>query len=294
MFTDTNTYEPPTNFLFLEATFGRIAKAGDRCEVFGGALRDQILGVKEVDIDIKVTKRLYLAFFKEMKRQFRVVSRTWTCIEYSHTYTREVLVIDTPTQQNLILDITFFRDENDDTPLDHTDMVDFTVNNLTQSLIGEDKGKIRVRYYPFSTVRMSYTEWLTECIRDVISGRLRCIYDQAHSYQFHTFVKWHMDTFEYRSRRLSKMKMKDAFKDSEVEYLTPFRFDQNIVYGFDIKVDEVEEDVCPVCILTWDEISTKIVTLKCRHTFCVACMDKYLKSDNSSLCCPVCKTNIEA
>jgi hypothetical protein len=293
-------YDIPSNFLFLEKTFDRLATTDeDRCEVFGGALRDQLLGVKEVDIDIKITKRLYEAFVIEMKRQFRLVSRTCTRKNNdARTYTRVILVINTPTQQSLSLDINFFKEdddyEDDNTPLDEN--VDFTVNNLRQSLIGENKGKLFVRIYPSSSVTMSYNEWLTECIRDVFTKRLRCIYDNVPYYfNIKKFVKWHAKTFEYRYKRLEKMKSKESFKDAKVEYLTNFRFDQKVVYGEfdDIIVDDVKEDNCPVCMVSWEEIITKIITLNCRHTFCVNCLDKHMNSARVCISCPICKQVVE-
>lgn len=282
MFSSIHKYEPIETLDYLVKIFNKICDDDDICYLYGGAVRDKLLGLKPIDYDIKISNNLYKSFLSTMIEHDRLLSRETVSMRNNRTnkykYTHDIVIINAPKQKKVILD---FNISNDQTL---NDMIDFTVNNLKMPLIGPSQLSIGLICYP----NKNTSACIFDCLNDVKNTRLRCIFSKCDISPINVkeYVKWHLDNYENRLKRLHKMKLKEHFRDADVEYLTEFNFNQNITNN---TIDNVKEDSCPVCMLEWENIPHNIITFQCRHTFCLVCVNKVLETIKK---CPMCKEEL--
>lgn len=292
-----NTITPSSPICFLENIFGNFynAEREDVCELYGGAVRDALLGLTPEDYDIKVSRELYRDVLGFFMLSGRVLTRDRTILSPSDNvflkYRHELLLITTPsTPDGITLDITFVpSDESTDDEGDYRkptyNNCDFTVNNLKYSLIGLSKGAYRP-IFGNPKQKDNGSSWTTECIQDIFKGRLRCMYNDLCPYNKITdIVEWVSTTASQRWGRRDKMLDKTHFKNCKIESLGIYQFTKHYVPpAFDLVT--VFEDACPICMVPWDSIQGCILTFKCRHTFCASCSNESLKRSDL---CPMCK-----
>lgn len=189
--------------------------------IYGGWVRDKLLGVQPEDMDVRVSclplATKFIQSLKESERMIMLETRsTVDTPGYSLVYQCFSMCIKTPLTEELRIDISYslassLREES----LNHCD---FTANNLQVNRSGTISTRIKAWQIG---LEISEADWLARCIRDCMQKKLVWMIPDRFSKRMGETEESRSEFMEKMRLRLQKMKSK-GFKLTG-EHLTSFR-----------------------------------------------------------------------
>ena len=284
--------------------------------IFGGEVRDMIMGLnqKENDIDIGVAERTADSVISILERQDRL--RVDYGIEKSITntiYPVRSIEADLPQHQKSIQFVYVGH------PM-FNEICDFTVNNL---MYGDESVSINARVVIKGMTRV---QTLALCMSDINDGLLRFMMPEEIScscrrhYVSTKDQDWVGGRCNYKSKfsiscdqcrlvfleqqlklieRLNKMLNKthpetgeNLFRLAEEPNFPPY-------FPKQLCKEEVQDEKCPICMEDFDNLENTVITT-CGHKYCASCMYTHVNSSTQltefgrkdKVCCPVCRAEV--
>ena len=266
--------------------------------VFGGYVRDKLLGVEPVDMDIYASRKVIKDFLEFLRASERLVAyrRNITDITSNEMdYFCFKIQVEVPGQDrivsiDLVTDQQIWR--HTPTPFRSTKHCDFTCNNLVMYYDGSISSRVKI-------ANMTREDTTTMCIRDVMTKRLNNMYTlpelpggtetpspSDYNHQMYSYQK-------YRTR-IQKMQSKGfvIYEDLSV-HCAPFpemQFPDNASTLLEEGQDP-SQLTCAICRGDYDqETIRQTIVCTCNHHYHIDCIRRWCQSDQSNASsCPTCR-----
>lgn len=244
--------------------------------IFGGFVRDQLLGENPSDIDICGTKQLLLKFVKWMEQAGRLLKLQRNVgpkdLKRMRTYSGYKCEIELPSGKAMLVDLVCESNE-------FMEKCDFTCNNLIVSLDGTISARVNKT--------SSKVDLTISCIRDVMTKTLRPMFDDlSKRKEENEEVKFDfIRKMQQIQSRVEKMKKK-GFSIADSSSLTLFTYKRPLFQ---------EEDVvsCSICLKDKESLDKdNLVQLCCSHVFCFDCVDTHQRFSEGTGC-PLCRDSLD-
>jgi hypothetical protein len=259
--------------------------------IYGGYVRDSLLGIPYNDIDLFIQYEfLVINFIKFLESCGRLVRAqqiyATTSENHKNLASLDNLCNDTKLYnydsgyysmykvdieydgEIVSLDIT--HDNSSDYPVmeQNTETCDFTVNNL---VLYHD-GNINARLPPPNSLNLTPYEWKCRCIRDCIQKKLFWMVDKSSTY--HREIDKHAIKMKILEKRLEKM-IDKGFEDTKENLCS-------IPLNFNNYVKDTNE-LCSICRGVYkDEPERDTIQFKCGHHHHLDCWLNWCKSSPKS------------
>lgn len=244
--------------------------------IFGGYVRDQLLGENPSDIDICGTKPFLLKFIRWMEQAGRLLKLQRNVgprdLKRMRNYSGHKCEVELPSGKAMLVDLVCESNE-------FMEECDFTCNNLIMRL----DGAISVRVNKNS----SKCDSTISCMRDVMTKTLRPMFDDVSE----TKEEYEEAKFDFirkmqqRHSRVEKMKKK-GFTIADSSSLTLFTYKRPFLQ---------EEDIfrCGICLKEKESfVEDDLVQLCCSHVFCFDCADAHYRT-SANAGCPLCRGSLD-
>ena len=270
----------------------------NRAFVYGGYVRDKLLGLPFTDMDIFVpcidVAKKFIQWLEQSNRIISLETRTHSETDLPEIdYKSFSMVIQTPMTAELKIDISYSHalvlQENS------LKCCEFTINNLMMDSIGNVNTRIKA-YQIGKSREYSEADWIAKCIRDCYERKLVWMIPDRFSQSLSANSK---NLFmEKMNMRLDKMLSKGFVLTGE--HLTSFRLLKLRPVASLPFDDTIERDttMCAICQENYSETSDKPTAVsKCSHHFHLECIQKWIlkkrEEGQTEPKCPCCRKEIE-
>lgn len=280
----------------------------ERPYVFGGFVRDNLLGVEPTDMDIFAKRIVIKDFIEFLQASERLVSyrrnvtditsneRDYFCfkIKVEVPGTHQVVSIDLVTDQQTDVNA---RSRHVPVPFKSKKDCDFTCNNLIMFHDGTLSSRVQIP-------GQSTAQTTLICVRDAINKTLRNMYSlpdipPVPASFVHLVQEIRMNSYQkYLSRTLKMQSKGFAFLDEgDPSHIVPIP-EFTMPVNASTLLEEGQEPsalMCAICRSDYDEESIQhTVVCQCGHHYHCACIQQWQHSGRTNgTRCPTCRAALE-
>lgn len=267
--------------------------------VFGGYVRDKLLGVEPTDMDIFATSRVIEEFVKFLQASERLVAyrrnvndittneKDYYCfkIQVEIPGRREIVSIDLVTDQHMATSRTRV-------PFNSTTMCDFTCNNLVMYYGGLLSSRVLID-------GMTREETTILCVQDTLHRRLNNMYSVPDIVEQNTSTVHDLQLCSYQKYLLRTQKMKSKgfeFREDGGTHCVPIPVIQlpDNATTFLQRGEAASTMMCAICQCDYDQESIHQTTVcECGHHYHTMCIQRWRRSGRPSCSrCPTCRSEL--